>query len=163
MGNRVSLSFVKKTSFNTREESVTLFSHWRGEELGEQAEVYMEDLVAEIRNAYASKEFTSMKGSPLARLEPSRVMIDFIRWLTKDEKRVDSDLYICKDEGEGDNSDNGHITVHLEGEGLNASYRITGECIMNDDNEFNEQAMNAMQELGLPEDEAERMLEDFIY
>lgn len=138
MGNRVSLSFVKKTSFNTREESVTLFSHWRGEELGEQADVYMEDLIAEIRTAYETKDSASiirstLKGSPLGRLEPSRVMIDFIRWLTKDEKRIDSDLYICKDQGEGDNSDNGHITVHLEGEGLNASYRITGECIMNDE------------------------------
>ena len=138
MGNRVSLSFVKKTSFNTREESVTLFSHWRGEELGEQADVYMEDLIAEIRTAYETKDSASiirstLKVSPLGRLEPSRVMIDFIRWLTKDEKRIDSDLYICKDQGEGDNSDNGHITVHLEGEGLNASYRISGECIMNDE------------------------------
>ena len=133
MGNRVSLSFVKENSFNTREESPVLFSHWRGEKLGKQAEIYMEDLIAEIKNAYASKEYTSMKGSPLARLEPQRVIIDFIRWLTKDEKRIDSDLYLCKDEEEGDNSDNGHVTVHLEGEGANASYRITGECIMNDE------------------------------
>ena len=30
------------------------------------------------------------------------------------------------------------------------------------DEDFEEQAMSAMKELGLPEDEAERMLEDYL-
>ena len=47
MGNRVSISFVKKTSFNTREESPVLFSHWRGEELGEPSRIDLEEAVYE--------------------------------------------------------------------------------------------------------------------
>ena len=41
-------------------------------------------------------------------------MVDFIRYVTKDKKRVESDLYLGKDETEGDNSDNGHHVIKLK-------------------------------------------------
>jgi len=51
---------------------------------------------------------------PLDRLEPRTVTIDFIRWLTKDMERVSSNYYICQDETQGDNSDNGHFNIDLD-------------------------------------------------
>lgn len=51
--------------------------------------------------------------SPLDRLEPGIVMIDFIREIVKDKKRVDDDLYLTKEEYEGDNSDNGNWVIDL--------------------------------------------------
>lgn len=104
MGNRVSIQFA-----NENETSVVLFSHWGGMEFVDEAKQYVKDLKKEIESL--RKEISS---GPLTRLEPNTVMVDFIREFSKDMHRVESDFYLGKDEDDGDNSDNGHIIIHLE-------------------------------------------------
>jgi len=87
MGNRISISFYKKDDYE--KESIVIFSHWGGYAFVNQAIDYLTELKAE------NKEGNMMM--PLDRLEPDTVIIDFIRWLTKDEIRVKSDLYLGKD------------------------------------------------------------------
>lgn len=101
MGARISVQFTKG-----EEKSVVLFSHWGGEEFGDDAEQYAEDL---------KKEVAENGGvMPIDRLEPGTVMVDFIRSLTKDMPRVESDLYLGVDEDDGDNSDYGHRVISLD-------------------------------------------------
>lgn len=101
MGNRVSISFKKG-----EEESVALFSHWGGEEFVDLAEKY---------TACLKKRPCVKNGSmPLDRLEPATVMVDFIRFVTKDEKEITSDYYLGRDKNDGDNSDNGHSVISLD-------------------------------------------------
>ena len=102
MGNRISISFEKDN-----QESVTLFSHWDGKLLVEKAEHYIEKLNKDIKNNKISK------CTPLARLEPGTVMVDFIRSYTKKLERIDSNLYLGKNSSDGDNSDNGHQIIIL--------------------------------------------------
>ena len=108
MGARISMQFV-----NGEEQSPVLFSHWGGEEFKDTVDEYMNEITQEIE----SKDSFNKVCTPLDRMEVGTVMIDFIRYLTKDMKRVDSDLYLCKDESEGDNSDYGHFTVDLQNKG----------------------------------------------
>ena len=98
MGDRVSISFIKGT-----QESVALFNHWGGEQFAEDAKEYATILTNEREGGF----------EPLDRFEPDTVMVDFIRHLTKDMPRVASSLYLGKDEGDGDNSDNGHFRITL--------------------------------------------------
>jgi hypothetical protein len=102
MGNRISIAFR-----NGKEESVTLFSHWGGIEFRDKARDYVRDL-----NVWLKQNKQSVC-SPLDRKEPCYVMVDFIRHITKDMDKVESDLYLGKDEMEGDNSDNGHHIIDL--------------------------------------------------
>lgn len=96
MGDRVSISFV-----NGNDESVTLFSHWQGKDFVKRAKAYV-------------KTISPFNGNdPLGRGEPNTVMVDFIRHITKNESQIRSDLYLGKDENEGDNSDNGHFKIKL--------------------------------------------------
>jgi len=99
MGNRISLQFQKDN-----EKSVVLFSHWGGMEFRDEARDYLRELKGEVKGKQCE---------PLERLEPNTVMVDFIRHLTKNMGRVESDLYLAKDENEGDNSDNGHFILDL--------------------------------------------------
>jgi len=99
MGNRISIQFKKG-----EDESPVLFSHWDGEDLKTQAEDYVEEL---------KKEVGEKECMPIERLEPGTVMVDFIRDLTKNMDRVDSNYYLGKDENDGDNSDNGHFIIEL--------------------------------------------------
>lgn len=101
MGDRVSISFV-----NGRNESVALFSHWGGMGFVKEARQYLKELKKEM-----IKQGSMM---PLYRGEPDTVMVDFIRWYTKDEKRIESNLYLGKDETDGDNGDNGHYALRLD-------------------------------------------------
>ena len=97
MGDRISIQFV-----NGSEKSVVLFSHWGGIGFRDSAIRYVETLP---------------KGSqttPLDRREPETVMVDFIRFITKNEEKVDSDLYLGFNETDGDNSDNGHHLIDLK-------------------------------------------------
>jgi len=98
MGDRISISFKNGT-----EESVVLFNHWEGIYFKKNIENYYKELKKDING----------QTMPLDRLEPNTVMIDFIRWLTKDEKRIESSIYLGADEFAGDNSDNGHWTFDL--------------------------------------------------
>jgi hypothetical protein len=101
LGDRVSIQFK-----NGDETSVALFSHWGGQEFPRHALEYAKTLQAEIKKK---------KGvSPLDRLEPETVMVDFIRYITTELNRVDSNLYLGKDEDCGDNSDNGNFIIDLE-------------------------------------------------
>ena len=101
MGNRVSIQF--KDKFKTK--SVVLFSHWDGLDFVKRAQEYAKKLIKE-----AGKD----KVDPLYCLEPNTVMIDFIREITNGEERIKSNYYLGTDEGDGDNSDNGHHIILLE-------------------------------------------------
>ncbi len=104
MGDRISISF--RNEKNTwLKESVTLFSHWGGQGFATKAKEYVRNLKKRNTNDRIVQ--------PLDRLEPNTVMVDFIRHITKNMKRVESDLYLGKDEMDGDNSDNGHTTIDL--------------------------------------------------
>ena len=105
MGDRVSIQFAKGD-----ERSVVLFSHWGGVNFVEMANNYADELCREMdwKGAY-----------PLERLEPSIVMVYFIRWLSKKgiiphSSRVKSNYYLGASEDDGDNGDNGHHTIQLE-------------------------------------------------
>lgn len=99
MGDRVSIQFENKGV-----KSVVLFSHWGGMDFKETAEDYVEDLKARKKGEI---------GMPLDRLEPSVVMVDFIRHITKDHERVKGGYYLGTTENDGDNSDNGHHLISL--------------------------------------------------
>ena len=102
MGDRVSISFKHGT-----EESPVLFNHWEGMGFVQLAK----DYVIDLKKVLATRK---SKGTyPLDRLEPGTVMVDFIRHITEDMDRVDSNLYLGKTEADGDNSDNGHFTIDL--------------------------------------------------
>lgn len=111
MGNRISISFKNKNKippFNLEgDESITLFSHWNGIELKKSAEKYIKELKKEIKDKKLLPIY------PLGRLEPNTVMIDFIRWYTKDMTQITSNFYLGKDKDDGDNRDNGHKTILL--------------------------------------------------
>lgn len=104
MGDRISISFK-----NGKDESVALFNHWGGMEFLKTAHRYVKELKKKL-----GKKKLKMECEPIDRLEPETVMVDFIRWLTKDMDIVSSDLYLGKDCGDGDNSDNGHFTINLK-------------------------------------------------
>jgi len=99
IGDRISIQFK-----NEKEKSVVFFSHWRGVEFLREVEKYVEVLKKEVNGRVIS---------PLDRLEPDTVMVDFIRYITENMSRVTSDLYLGKDEFDGDNSDNGHFIIYL--------------------------------------------------
>src|SRR5438105_273096 len=110
MGDRVSISFKCG-----KEESVALFSQYGGAALVEDAKAYAQDLKA--RKAGGGK-------TPLDRLEPRVVMVDFIRHLTKEMPgELEGDFYLGRDDTDGDNDDNGHYIIDLSGEGVVANHR----------------------------------------
>lgn len=101
MGDRVSIQFK-----NGEEKSVVFFSHWGGMEFVRVAREYAENLTVR----------SSGRSLPLDRLEPSTVMVDFIRHLVTEVDilhEVSSDYYLGVDENDGDNSDNGHHIIKL--------------------------------------------------
>lgn len=102
MGARTSIAFK-----NQDQKSVVLFSHWGGMEFVEKAQNYVKDL-----NKYKAIKVLS-PSTPLSRLEPNTVMIDFIRYATKNMTRVEGDLYLGKDQSDGDNSNFGHHDIEL--------------------------------------------------
>lgn len=107
MGARISIQFENKGGvLGGDSKSVVLFSHWGGEEFLAQAKKYIRELKAETPKDAISR--------PLDRLEPETVMVDFIRYITKDLERVESDLYLGATENDGDNSDYGHHIIKLK-------------------------------------------------
>ena len=99
MGDRISIQFKNKEWL-----SVVLFSHWDGKGLLKEVEKYY----AELKKGIQKSE------TPLDRLEPYTVMVDFIRHLTKNLKRVESNYHLGCTENDGDNDDNGHFVFDLE-------------------------------------------------
>jgi hypothetical protein len=105
MGDRISFSFVSRDEARGEvyeRESVTFFSHWDGMDFLDKVKAYCKSLKRKGQ------------GLPLDRLEPGTMMVDFIRWFTKDMKAVDSNYYLGKDEDDGDNSDNGHHRIDVK-------------------------------------------------
>lgn len=103
MGARASIQFQEPSG----QKSIVLFSHWGGDDFVDQAKDYVKQLKKDIKTGKLPPS------GPLARLEADRVIIDFVRHLTKDLERVDSDYYLVATEGEGDNSDYGHHIIRL--------------------------------------------------
>lgn len=103
MGNRISIQFQ-----NGEDKSPVLFSHWGGDTLLDDVGNYLKELDTEL------EQKDKHVSEPIDRHEPRTIIIDFIRWLTKDMKRVSSDLYMGFDQNDGDNSDNGHYIVDLK-------------------------------------------------
>ena len=103
MGNRISIQF-KQGNF----KSAILNSHWGGMLFLTNAKKYVRELKKEIKE----KPFNKVC-EPLDRLEPDTVMVDFVRSITKDEKRITCDLRLVCSTDEIDNSDNGHHIINL--------------------------------------------------
>lgn len=104
MGDRVSVRFI-----NAEYKSPVLFNHWGGKEFVKVAVEYVKELHQEILERNGGVAY------PLDRLEPQTVMVDFIRYLTTGYDRVRSNLYLGVDPSDGDNSDNGHWDILLDG------------------------------------------------
>jgi hypothetical protein len=102
MGDRVSIQFV-----NGNEKSVVLFNHWGGIGFPNEALEYATQLYQDIKTGKVSNNM------PLGRLEPQTVIVDFIRFITKNQLRISSSLYLGVDENDGDNSNNGHYIIDL--------------------------------------------------
>jgi len=115
MGDEVSISFVKTIEFDdgkkVKLESPALFHRWGGMKFVEKAENYVKELKKEIKEMEMEGGKISF---PLSRLEPGIVMVDFIRYLTKDQERVWLDLHLGKDKYDGDNTSNGHHRINLD-------------------------------------------------
>lgn len=90
MGDRISFSFVDEAG-----EGVAFFSHQDGEHLMKDVDDYLQ------------------QNPGMCCMNANTVMVDFVRWLTKDIDRVDNNYYLGKDENDGDNSDNGHFKINL--------------------------------------------------
>lgn len=103
MGARISIQFE-----NNKEKSVVLYSHWGGETFLQNAKKYVKNLILAIN---ANK--TQKSSTPYTRLEPNTIMVDFIRYITKDLEKVDGNLYLECNEFQGDNSDYGHHIIQL--------------------------------------------------
>ena len=103
MGARASVSFKKGN-----QESISVFSHWGGKEFHKAAKLYAETLKLEIANGDVPPAW------PLGRLEPQTVVTDFVRDIAKNQARIISDLYLGKDQDDGDNSDYGHELIILD-------------------------------------------------
>lgn len=106
MGDRVSIRFVNSSNEEWERTSVTLGSHWDGMTLPERARIYAQRLKAENHDDSVA--------SPLDRLEPSTVMVDFIRDLTGGRnERVTGNYRLVATPDDHDNSDNGHHDIEL--------------------------------------------------
>lgn len=101
MGDRVSIQLM-----NGSDKSVVLFSHWGGRSFLSVFQQYYNGLQKEIKKG-------SNSSMPIGRLEPETVMVDFIRYYTRNMDRVSGGLYLGVDENDGDNSDNGHWVFDL--------------------------------------------------
>ena len=110
MGDRASITFV-----HGKDESIALFSHWGGMGFVREAKKYARELKKEVTEGRSNRDRSYEMSGPLGRLEPNTVMVDFVRWYTKDHKgRIWSDLYFGKDDNDGDNSDNGNHRIDLD-------------------------------------------------
>lgn len=106
MGDRISISFK-----NGDDESVALFSHWDGEDFLDKVNEYLNVLKELIET---DNDANCTKIMPLGRLEPSTVMVDFIRYTFLTHGTIAGNYYLGKDKDDGDNSDNGHYVVNLD-------------------------------------------------
>jgi len=112
MGDRISIQFKNENEYGVGDEmSVVFFSHWDGTNLLFSVKEYFKELKRE-KVVDSLGDGVGVSG-PLSRLQPNTIMVDFIRWLTKDVDRISSNYYLGKDENDGDNSDNGHYIIDV--------------------------------------------------
>jgi hypothetical protein len=100
----ISISFTNEI-FET--ESVALFSHNSGEMLINSATNYLEMLQKLL------KDNKIWAATPLARLEPEILMVDFLHYFRSSLKRITNNYFLGKDEFDGDNSDYGHHKIEV--------------------------------------------------
>lgn len=113
MGDRISVAFSNGT-----DKSVVLFSHWGGMAFAMAANEYAENLF--------KRHNGESQMLPIDRWEPNTVMVDFIRYITKDLDEVSSNLYLGATDSDGDDSDNGHFVVHITKDGVSMSpYKVS--------------------------------------
>jgi hypothetical protein len=107
MGDRVSIRFTNKDDI----DAPVIFCHWGGIEFVKRAIEYSKDLIEERKGGF----------DPLDRLEPRTVTCDFLYNIEryypinfgKESHRISHDIYLGKDENDGDNGDNGHFNLDL--------------------------------------------------
>lgn len=104
MSNSASVSF---SDSNGEWESITLFEHWGGSELHSRAKAFAKEIAA-----------LPDDGTPLGRLEPSIVMVEFVRREIAREFRPDelvkSSFWLERSRNDGDNTNHGHVMVRLK-------------------------------------------------
>lgn len=118
MGDRVSISFIQTHKFpNGRDvirESVSLFHHWGGANFPNYALQWLKNTKAEFKKDNLS--------TPISRLEPETLIIQFLVDLSRNERfrdsthkdRLSHSIYLGKDSNDGDNSDNGHFVIDID-------------------------------------------------
>lgn len=109
MGNRISFSFVKG-----KEESISFFSHWDGQELLDKVTTFLEKVDKTLKLNKHNESFST----PFSRKEPINLMLNFIIWFCSNYDKtkgdwIESNYYLGKDKEDGDNSDNGHFLVDV--------------------------------------------------
>jgi hypothetical protein len=128
MGDRVSIQFTndwKTLDMNVLDcpASVVFFSHWDGINLVNTAVKYIKELKEDISSDKVSET------TPLGRLEPQTVMIDFIlvkiHQLKQCHERNMSNYYLGTDQYDGDNSDNGHFVIDMSKERVHGQSPIS--------------------------------------
>jgi hypothetical protein len=105
MGDRISIAFKNKGR-----TSVVLFSQHMGKTIQIKVNEYIHQLKQQLLTRLDNKRCCF----PIDRLEPEIVMLDFIRWLTKNEQIIETDLFLGKHRNDGDNSNNGHWIYDLK-------------------------------------------------
>ena len=105
MGDRISIQYKDCD----KDLSIVLFSHWQGMSLKNKAQAHYETVVKPLHDQNGLSV-------PLSRMESRTVMVDFIRYLVKENpfKPVADDLYFGCTPEDGDNSDNGHYILDLK-------------------------------------------------
>ncbi len=116
MGNRVSVEFRQKVicrdGKSRCESSPVLFSHWGGMAFVDEVREYVDELIKEEGRNGGGED-------PLARFEPGTLMVDLVRYLSARQSRVRRDLYLGRNQNDGDNTDNGHFVIDVpDGESM---------------------------------------------
>ena len=101
MSDSVSISFK-----NGDQESVILTSDWSCFAFLDDIVIYHSQLVKTIKEQTAAGNIRT----PLFRKEPNTVMVDFIRWLTKRMRVVETDYHMSAKKNSGEM---GHCTFDL--------------------------------------------------
>ena len=110
MGDRVSISFRNVVGCGRGrqvQDSPVLFDHWGGFDRAIHARDYAQQL----------RDETGRRNTPLDRLEPGYILVDYLRELVTapdfEASGLQRCLYLGATVDNGDNSGNGHFTIDL--------------------------------------------------
>lgn len=107
MGDRASIKFTT----NGESDSVVLFNHWGGKDFQKLAIKWAEDMYDEI-----SSEKHRIN-DPVTRFEPAVMMVHFIKDYGTRLTSMGT-TYLGASESDGDDSDNGCVTIRFSKEGI---------------------------------------------